>query len=153
MGQAIQKSGVVLQSEFSQDVRSLMSGNKEKRTPFMKLFWQQQQESIYQESKCNQISSNDHTVLPVIGCQICLSELCQTTKSLTGIQRFVVLAFDEMKVQSKLVFNKNTGDLVGFLDLGDPDINFTAFDDAEELASHALEELASHALLHLGNCQ
>ena len=40
-------------------------------------------------------------------------------------------------MQSKLVFNKNTGDLVGFLDLGDPDINFTAFDDAEELASHS----------------
>ena len=48
-----------------------------------------------------------------------------------------MLAFDEMKVQSKLVFKKNTGDLVGFLDLGDPDINFIAFDDAEELASHA----------------
>ena len=67
-----------------------------------------------------------------------IQELCQITKSLSGVQRFVVLAFDEMKVQSKLVFNKNTGDLIGFLDLGDPDVNFAAFEDAEELASHAL---------------
>ena len=43
-----------------------------------------------------------------------------------------------MKVQSKVVFKKNTGDLAGFLNLRDPDINFIAFDDAEELASHAL---------------
>ena len=67
-----------------------------------------------------------------------IHELCETTKALVGVQRFVALAFDEMKVQSKLVFNKNKGELVGFLDLGDPDINFAAFDDAEELASHAL---------------
>ena len=175
MRQAIQKSGVVLQSEFSQDVRYLMSGNKEKLTPFMKLFWQQQQEaftkspnairyhpmiirfclslaaksaSAYEELRNSKVLTlpsrrtlRDYrnVIAPSIGFNPALvQELCQTTKSLTGIQRFVVLAFDEMKVQSKLVFNKNTGDLVGFLDLGDPDINFTAFDDAEELASHAL---------------
>ena len=33
---------------------------------------------------------------------------------------------------------KNTGDLVKFLDLGDPYINFTAFDDAEKLASRGI---------------
>ena len=46
MRNAIQNSGVVLQSEFSQDLQSIMTGNKEKLTPFMKLFWQQQQEAF-----------------------------------------------------------------------------------------------------------
>eukprot|EP00112_Aurelia_sp_Birch-Aquarium-sp1_P011130 Seg2347.6 transcript_id=Seg2347.6/GoldUCD/mRNA.D3Y31 product="Transposable element P transposase" protein_id=Seg2347.6/GoldUCD/D3Y31 len=43
-----------------------------------------------------------------------------------------------MKVQSNLVFDKNSGELVGFLDLGDPDISYTAFESEEDLASHAL---------------
>ena len=67
-----------------------------------------------------------------------VQQLQETAKSLTGIQRYIVLGFDEMKVQSKLVFDKNSGELVGFLDLGDLDINFTAFESDEDLASHAL---------------
>ena len=60
-----------------------------------------------------------NVITPSVGFNPALvQELCQTTKSLTGVQRFVVLAFDEMKLQSKLVFKKNTGDLVGSLDLG-----------------------------------
>ena len=175
MRNAISSSGVALDSEFAQDVKSIMTGNEKRLTPFMKLFWQQQQEaftkspngvryhpmiirfclslavksaSAYDELRNSKVLTvpsrrtlRDYrnAITPSVGFNpTIIQELCQTTKSLTGVERFVVLAFDEMKVQSKLVFNKNTGDLVGFLDLGDPDINFTAFDDAEELASHAL---------------
>ncbi len=67
-----------------------------------------------------------------------VEELSKTTSHLEGAQRCVVLAFDEMKIQSKLVFDKHTGQLVGFLDLGDPDINYTAFEKKEELATHIL---------------
>ncbi len=146
-----------------------MTGNKEKLIPFMKLFWQQQQEafskspngiryypmiirfclslvaksaSAYNELRNSKVLTlpsrrtlHDYrnVITPSVGFNPALiQELCQTTKSLTGVQRFIVLALDEMKVQCKLVFIKNTGDLIGFLDLGDPDINFTAFDDAEE---------------------
>ncbi len=67
-----------------------------------------------------------------------VEELSKTTSHLEGAQRCVVLAFDEMKILSKLVFDKHTGQLVGFLDLGDPDINYTAFEKKEELATHIL---------------
>ena len=35
-----------------------------------------------------------------------ISELNNLTKTLSGIQRYVCLSFDEIKVQSNLVFNK-----------------------------------------------
>lgn len=40
------------------------------------------------------------------------------------IQRYVALLFDEMKIQSNLVFDKQTNELIGFVDLGDPDVNY-----------------------------
>ena len=53
-----------------------------------------------------------------------INELKNVTKNLNGIQRFICLCFDEIKVQSSLVFNKYTDELVGFIDLGDPDTNY-----------------------------
>ena len=44
-----------------------------------------------------------------------------------------------MKIKSNLVFDKHTGEFIGFLDLGDPDVNFSTLDSEENsLASHAL---------------
>lgn len=45
-----------------------------------------------------------------------------------------------MKIQQNLVFRKdiNGGELVGFVDLGDPDLNFATLDKPDELASHVL---------------
>lgn len=39
-----------------------------------------------------------------------------------------MLAFDEMKIREDLVFDKNTGEMIGFVDLGDEGLNdrFTA---------------------------
>ena len=54
------------------------------------------------------------------------------------MQRFVTLSLDEMKIQSDLVCNKNTGKLVGFTDLGEPGINIGTLKDFDDLASHVL---------------
>ena len=43
-----------------------------------------------------------------------------------------------MKIDSNLVFDKNTHELIGFTDLGDPDINYSCLDTSNELATHAL---------------
>jgi len=43
-----------------------------------------------------------------------------------------------MKILSNLVFDKVSGELIGYTDLGDPDINFGTLDKVDELASHAL---------------
>ena len=53
-----------------------------------------------------------------------INELKNVTKNLNDIQKFIWLCFDEIKVQSSLVFNKYTDELVGFIDLGDPDTNY-----------------------------
>ena len=51
-----------------------------------------------------------------------IDELNAETNNYFDVQRYVVL-FDEMKVLANLVLDKTTGELSGFTDLGDPDIN------------------------------
>ena len=40
----------------------------------------------------------------------------------------MVLLFGEMKIMANLVSDKVTGELIGFTDLGDPDLNFGFLD-------------------------
>ncbi len=63
--------------------------------------------------------------------------LREKTKSFSEVQRYVAIVMDEMKIQSSLVFDKYSGDLTGFIDLGDPMVNF-AYVEEETLATHAL---------------
>ena len=55
-------------------------------------------------------------------------EVIEVLKSETSgyfdVQRYIVLLFDEMKVNANLVLDKVTGELIGFTDLGDPELNF-----------------------------
>ena len=67
-----------------------------------------------------------------------INKLSEVTTSLTGCQCYVVLSFDEMKIQSNLVFDKHSNELIGFVDLGDDDINAAVFDTPTTLASHVL---------------
>lgn len=67
-----------------------------------------------------------------------IEELKDLTNSYFDVQRYIVLLFDEMKIMSNLVFDKVTGELIGYLDLGDPDINFGTLEKVDEIASHAL---------------
>ena len=67
-----------------------------------------------------------------------IAELYSFTKDFSGFQKFVCLAFDEMKIQSNLVGNKYSGELISYVDLGDPDINYTTFVKDDKLATHAL---------------
>jgi Ser/Thr protein kinase RdoA (MazF antagonist) len=43
-----------------------------------------------------------------------------------------------MKIQSNLLFDKHTNELIGFVDLGDEDIHTAVFDTPTTLASHVL---------------
>ena len=60
------------------------------------------------------------------------------TSSYFDVQRYIVLLFDEMKVNANLVLDKATGELIGFTDLGDPELNFAALEKVDVIASHAL---------------
>ena len=48
------------------------------------------------------------------------------------------IIFDEMKIQEDLVWDKYSGELIGFVDLGDIHTNFATLDDVKELATHVL---------------
>ena len=47
-------------------------------------------------------------------------------------------AFDEMTVTANLVFDKFSGELIGFTDLGEPGLNFAVLENLDEMAARAL---------------
>ena len=67
-----------------------------------------------------------------------VDELISEASSLKDSERFVCLSLDEMKIQSDLVFDKNTGELIGFTNLGEPDINMGTLKNHDDLATHVL---------------
>ena len=67
-----------------------------------------------------------------------IDHLQKKASSLSGMQRYVVVVMDEMKIQSNLVFDKHSGDLIGFVDLGDPMTNYASLGDEDVIATHAL---------------
>ena len=67
-----------------------------------------------------------------------VAELTKTVSKLSGAQRFIVLLFGEIKIQQNLVFNKYSGELVGYVDIGDAELNYSCFANVNSLATHAL---------------
>ena len=67
-----------------------------------------------------------------------IEHLSDKSSSLAGIQRYVVVVMDEMKIQSNLVYDKYSGDLIGFVYLGDPMTNYVSLGDDNVIATHAL---------------
>ena len=62
--------------------------------------------------------------------------------SFTSIQQYVAVVINEMKIQSNLVFDKVSRELIGFIDLGDPMTNFATLTNEDLIATHALAFLA-----------
>ena len=67
-----------------------------------------------------------------------IDELIKIASLLKGYQRCAVLSFDEIKIHENLVFDKCTGDLIDYVDLGDIELNYGTFQDVNDLATHAL---------------
>ena len=65
-----------------------------------------------------------------------IQRLQDMTNEYFDIERYVV-SFDEMKIQSKLVFDKDTNELIGFVNLGEEELNISSFGSCK-LATHAL---------------
>ena len=58
--------------------------------------------------------------------------------SFISIQRYAAVVMDEMNIQLNLVFDKVSGELIGFVDLGDPMTHFATLTDEDHIATHAL---------------
>ena len=67
-----------------------------------------------------------------------VEELKKETSAYLNTQWYIVLLFDEIKIKANLVFHKVTGELIGFTDLGDPEVNYCSLEEDDSLASHAL---------------
>ena len=65
-----------------------------------------------------------------------INELKNKIKDLSYIKRFMVILFDEMKIQENLVWARRTGDLIGFVDLGDVNLNYATLQEANAITSH-----------------
>ena len=73
--------------------------------------------------------------------KLVIDELVGLMKSYPNTQSYIALLFDEMKMRFNLVFDKNTGEVIGFTDLGDSTINYASFEKQDQLASHVLAVL------------
>ncbi|XP_065061651.1 uncharacterized protein LOC135688649 [Rhopilema esculentum] len=67
-----------------------------------------------------------------------VSQLEKGTREFTNVERYIIICFDEMKIQEDLVWDKNSGELIGFVDLGDPEVNFGTLKTVDEVATHVL---------------
>lgn len=58
-----------------------------------------------------------------------------------------------MKIKGKLVFDKHSGKLIGFTSLGDPDLDFSTFEEFE-VATHAscmvVQRCANNSEIYVG---
>ena len=64
--------------------------------------------------------------------------MLKKTADLSGPERYVTILFDEMKIQEDLVWDKYSGELLGFVDLGDINVNYATLKNVEKLATHVL---------------
>ncbi|XP_065064989.1 uncharacterized protein LOC135691144 [Rhopilema esculentum] len=179
MEKEVARHSVHVQSDLSHDLLQLISRHGGSMSPFMKLFWQQQQKNASRMPKgqryhpmiirwCLSIASKSSAAYDEIRgtfkgtgtielpSRRQLRDYSNAIKPKTGFnpdviqsletivldyrptERFVVLLFDEMKVQSGLVWDKTTGELIGYVDLGDPDVNYATLDSQDNIATHAL---------------
>ncbi|PFX11533.1 hypothetical protein AWC38_SpisGene24694 [Stylophora pistillata] len=150
MKSEIAKSSIEVDHNLSNDVTTILSEAQEV-TPFMKLFWRQQKKMLQSSpsgvkyhrmviryalslaakspSCYEEIRQSKILVLPN---QRTLRDYRNYIRPTRGFQK------NEMKVQSNLVFDKHTGELIGYVDLGKPDINYATPEKQDDIATHAL---------------
>lgn len=74
-------------------------------------------------------------------------QLYQETKNFKEHQKYVTIVHDEMKIQADLVYNKHTGKLEGFVDLGDFQNRLKNFEQELQKESQPEKNLATYLLV------
>ena len=67
-----------------------------------------------------------------------IDELIKKTADFSDGEKNVVLLLDEMKIQENLVWDKHSGELIGYVDLGDEELNHATLEKVESVATHLL---------------
>ncbi|CAB3982275.1 Hypothetical predicted protein [Paramuricea clavata] len=132
----IAKNSISVDENLEKDIFSILADRSDEDvSPHMKFFWEQQRKLLQTPTFGRRY--HPHLI------QYCLSIHAKSPAAYQELreswfyQRYVVISFDEMKIQSKLVFNKFTNELIGFVDLGEEELNTSSF-GSHELATHAL---------------
>ena len=175
----IQKNSFEVKTELSHDLLTLISKNQQSMSPFMKLFWEQQQQntsrsptghryhpmiirwylsiasksaSAYDELRGTfkgsgvielpsrrQLRDYSNAIKPQTGFNPEVVDILEKMVSqYSQVERYVSILFDEMKIQGGLVWDKSSGELIGYINLGDPDVNYATLENQESIATHAL---------------
>ena len=175
------ESSMKVSVELSEDLVSIVSKTDQcKMSPFMKLFWGEQQKYLKSLSKviryhpmtiryCLSLSSksadayneiwydaNKGTRFVILPSrrrlhdyknylkpqrgfnQEIIQELCSRIKYFAEQDQFVVTLIDEIKIQENLVWDKHTGELIGWVDLGDIELSYATLPKVNEIASHVM---------------
>ena len=69
---------------------------------------------------------------------VVVEDLRKKTMLFSDIERYACILLDVMKIQVDFVWDKHTGELIGFVDLGDTTINYATLSNFQELATHVL---------------
>ena len=64
-----------------------------------------------------------------------IQELRSKIKIFSEQEEFVVILMDKTKIQENLVRNKHTGELIGYADLGDIQLNYATLPKVSEITS------------------
>ena len=67
-----------------------------------------------------------------------VNELLGKVKHFSDNEKFFVVLMDEMKIQENLVWDKHTGDLIGYVDFGDAELNYATLQKSTNIATHVL---------------
>ena len=144
-------------------------------TPFMNLFWQQQKKLLKSSATgmryhpmiirfCLSLAAKSpscyeelrNSKVLVLPSQRRLRDYRNAIRPQRGFQDEVVKVL-QSKTESyfdvqRYVIDKVTGELIGFTDLGDPDLNFGSLEKVDEIASHALAFLVRGVCTELKFC-
>ena len=177
----LEKNSIPVTKSLDDDLKSIMSSaDPTKLSPFMNLFWEQQQlyikssntgvryhpliirqclalhaksPSAYKDIRYDKKTGTGFLILPselrlrdyknYIRPQRgfnkdVIEELKSKFESFTEEEKHVVVLLDEMKIQENLVWDKHTGELIGYVDLGDKVLNNASFENIETVATHVL---------------
>ena len=72
-----------------------------------------------------------------------VNELLEKVKHFSDNKKVFVMLMDEMKIQENLVWDKHTGNLIGYVDFGDAELNYATLQKSTDIATHVLVLLRS----------
>ena len=85
-----------------------------------------------------------------------IKELRDIVSKFQVIEKYCILLMDEMKIHENLVWDKHTNELIGFVDLGDPELNYATLKKSDEIVSHVLvflvRSIVNPLKFSLANC-